>query len=171
MGGATNGDCQDSLYPSEVDNHWLNPDPSREGGTANVHIDNVVGPGSGDSMDFWLLADLPVDQPFVAAITDAGFDPVLGQFDGEVQVAVDGDGTTLPQLEGHVPASGQLLLGVTGFDDLAFEGEHTQVGPYTLRVCIIPEPTSVVLLALGGLALLLARMVPLQLCVRAGARR
>ncbi len=61
---------------------WLDPttDPRRIGGTVNVTLNNVIGPGTGDSLDFFLFAGLQPFQSFTAQIDTATFPVMIGQF-------------------------------------------------------------------------------------------
>lgn len=140
-GGA--GDCLDSLEPTGMDNHWLNADPNRVGGHVDVVIDNLLGAGTGDALDFWRFTGLPAGLPFMAEIVASEFDSRLGLFDGEVEARPLGDSVAmLTSLSGTVPGSGELLVGVTGESDIDFLGEHAEAGNYTLRVVVVPEPTA-----------------------------
>jgi len=160
FGGAASG-CVDSLAPNGLDNFWLNPDPARAGGSVDVVIDNVLGAGDGDALDFWRFTGLPAGTPFVLEVIASEFDPLLGLFDSDNPAAgpidTDGGPAVLPRLEGSVPDDGQLLAGVTGLADTGFVGEHIQVGAYTLRVTVVPEPAAGVLLAMGLAAVLWLR--------------
>jgi hypothetical protein len=156
MGQGRNG-CQqsDSLFPTEVDNHWLNPDAARVGMHVNVWIDNLVGPGGGDARDFWLFTDLAANQPYRAQIVSSSFGALVRQFDDQGQVVPPMGGGSA-SLDGIVPSSGRLRLGITGSDDPLFKGEHMQTGQYTLRVTVsstVPEPSSLVLMIVGATAL------------------
>jgi hypothetical protein len=122
----------------------------------NVLIDNLVGPGAGDSRDFWLFTDLAANQPFLAEVVSNNFGALVRQFDDQGHVIPPLVGG-LGSVQGTVPSSGRLRLGVTGSDDSLFTGEHMQTGQYTLRVTVsspVPEPSSLALFILAALALL-----------------
>ncbi|MEO0531678.1 MAG: PEP-CTERM sorting domain-containing protein, partial [Planctomycetota bacterium] len=81
------------------------------------------------------------------------FDSVLGWFDdvtGELlEDDDDGGEDLLSVIVGDVPASGEVVLAVSGFDDFDFIGEHAESGTYTLTLTEIPEPGSIALVVLG----------------------
>lgn len=121
------------------------------------------GESVGD-VDLFAFTGLPVGQSYLAE-TFAGDlgnppDTVLGVFDdlGNL-VATDDDGGNglLSQLEVNVPASGTIFLGVSGFSDFGFEGQHSQTGSYSLSLQAIPEPTSTVLWAFALIGSVLRR--------------
>ena len=66
-----------------IDNIWLDPssDPRRVGGYVTLTLNNIVGPGTGDSLDFFLFTGLQPHQAFTAQIDSAGFHALIGQFD------------------------------------------------------------------------------------------
>ncbi len=148
-GGGSN--CLDSLEPTGMDNHWLNADPNRIGGHVDVIIDNLVGAGTGDALDFWRFTGLPAGLPFRAEIVPSGFDSRLGLFQGEVDAGALGDpGSVFPSILGTVPGSGELVIGVTGEPDVDFLGEHAEAGNYALRVVVVPEPAAWALAGVGA---------------------
>ena len=131
-------------------------DPTWAGGTFDVEIDNFVDFEPGD-VDFYRFTGLEPGLPFVAEITDGDFDTVLGLFDDLTGDLLDedddaGDGL-LSLIEGVVPASGEVVLAVTGYADFGFFGQHTEFGDYTLTVTTIPEPGAA---AMASIAILLA---------------
>ncbi len=89
-------------------------------------------------------------------------DTVLGWFnDLGVLVATDDDGGdgTLSQMEVTVPSSGTLFLGVSGYADFGFVGQHNASGSYelTLEAVPVPEPTGICLIAWAMLGIGLRR--------------
>jgi len=145
----------DTLSPGAVFNYT--PPSSYPAGSFDAMIDNSVGDLTGtDPLDFVSFTGLGAGLPFVAEITAAGFDTMLGLFDdGGVLLAYDDDGGSgnLSLIAGIVPGSGNLNLAVTGWDDGDFAGWHEQAGQYTLEVTVVPEPCSAVLLLPGLLFL------------------
>ncbi|RIK68793.1 MAG: hypothetical protein DCC65_01285 [Planctomycetota bacterium] len=53
--------------------------------------------------------------------------------------------------------TGTYYLGVSGFPDFGFTGDHSEGGDYLLTVSITPEPSTLGLLAIGALALIRRR--------------
>jgi hypothetical protein len=141
------------VTPSMIDNVWLPPDTSVAnwtGYTTDVTVNNVVGPGSGDSLDFFTFSGLDPFMPFTARLTDAGFDALIGLYDGDVQVGVGMLVAGVPTLSGIADATGSVKLGVTGLGDNDFVGAHAETGQYTLEVIPIPEPAGIVLWGIGA---------------------
>ena len=118
--------------------------------TFDAVIDNTVGEPTGtDPMDFMSFTGLTPGEPFVARITSAGFDPVLGLFNdcgNLIEFNDDYESSPLPRISGIVPPGGVLNLAVTGYNDEDFEGLHAQSGGYVL---VVPEPVTLWLLAAG----------------------
>ncbi|MEO1497424.1 MAG: hypothetical protein AAFV43_09770 [Planctomycetota bacterium] len=129
---------------------FFSADAGWVGGRFDVEVDNTISDSPGD-IDFYRFSGLDPSLPFAAEIVEGDFDTVLGWFDpstGDLLADDDdgGDGT-LSLITGGVPASGEIVLAVTGFDDFGFQGLHAEFGEYTLVVSQIPEPASAVLLA------------------------
>lgn len=148
-----------SLVSGAVDTFSYS-DPAWIGGTFTVEIDNLSNFEPGD-VDFWRFTGLTPGLPFTAEITDGDFDTVLGLFDdttGDLLVEDDDGGVGgLSLLSDVVPASGDIVLAVSGFDDFGFIGVHTEFGDYTLTVTIIPEPLTLCLAAFAAPLLLTRR--------------
>ncbi len=148
----------ESVSPGMIDNVWLDPpavaEPERVGGTVDVTVNNIVGPGTGDSVDFFWFSGLLPGQEFLATLTAADFDPLLGWFGGPGNALLEASepGAAAPMITGVADQNGRALLAVTGVPDVQFKGEHVEVGQYTLVVIpeAVPEPSSVALLGLGG---------------------
>ncbi len=113
--------------------------------------------GTAGDVDLFAFTGLEAGQNYLAETFagDSGVAPdtVLGLFDNAGNIiATDDDGGlgTLSQMEVTVPDNGTLVLGVSGFSDFGFTGQHAQTGSYalTLQAVTIPEPSGVVLLAL-----------------------
>lgn len=104
--------------------------------------------GGGGDVDLYVFTGLPAGQDYLAE-TFLGYsgtapDTVLGVFDnlGNL-IATDDDGGvgTLSQLRVSVPDSGTLFLGVSGYSDFGFTGQHSQTGSYALTLQAVPEPS------------------------------
>ena len=154
----------ENVAPGMVDNIWLDPpstpEPQRAGGTVNVTINNIVGPGTGDSLDFFLFSGLLPFQKFDAMVTGAEFPALLGLFNTQTRVLVSSNSDVMPGLVGFADSQGRVLVGVSGKPDSLFKGAHAEVGDYTVEIIpvVVPEPSAGVLLIVGGaLAGFLAR--------------
>lgn len=106
-------------------------------------------------VDVFAFTGLTAGENFVAetfnGATGTTPDTVLGWFDDlGVLVATNDDGGVglLSQLEVTVPSSGTLFLGVSGFADFGFVGQHSASGSYelSLQAVAVPEPTGISLL-------------------------
>jgi hypothetical protein len=145
----------ENVWPGMVNNIWLDPssDPRRGGGTVTVTLNNVVGAGAGDSRNYYSFTGLQAGQPFTARIDAASFPGLIGLFDSNYNLtATSIPGSTTVTVAGHADPLGRVLIGVTGADDTQFTGQHAESGTYTIEVIptAVPEPSSVVLLGLGG---------------------
>jgi hypothetical protein len=150
---------------------------------ANNHVGTYMAPGDGTSIEGYLDSGdvdwyaFAVDND--AYVGAAAFDPQGVGADAQFQL-VDASGTIIewddddgiglmPSLEANIPA-GTYLLGVSAYADVTsstgltelFDGiDNLTGGPtdanFTYKVSIIsnvvPEPSSLALLALGGLLL------------------
>ena len=145
----------ESVEPNTIDNVWFNPpavfEPERVGGTVTVTLQNIVGPGSGDSVDFFQFSGLLPNQQFSASLAANGFSPLLGQF-GNANNVLQSMGGANPVLTGVADGQGKVLLAVTGAGDTQFIGQHIGVGTYSLVLSPmpVPEPQSLVLAAVGA---------------------
>ena len=145
----------ENVTPGMVDNIWLDPstDPRRVGGTVDVLLNNVIGPGTGDSRDFFVFSGLQPFQPFSAKIDVATFPAMIGQFNNSnVLVSKSSPADPTATITGHADALGRVLIGVTGAPDSGFTGQHSEVGTYTLEVVpvTVPEPSTALLLVVGA---------------------
>jgi len=144
----------ENVAPGTVDNIWLeeSSDPRRIGGTVNVTLNNIIGPGTGDSRDFFLFVGLQPFQEFTARMDAATFPAMIGVFNSSnVLVTQSNPLDPTATLSGQADALGRVLIGVTGAPDSAFAGQHAEVGTYTLEVLpvIVPEPSTAALTVLG----------------------
>ena len=155
------------VTPGMVDNLWLNPDDTLldwTGYTVDVTVNNVVGRGFGDSLDFFLFSGLAPFSPFVARLTESEFPGIIGLYDAENhRVATSVLLAGVPTIEGFADKFGRVKLGVTAEVDPQFTGEHIEMGQYTLAV--VPEPASGLMLLAG------AALVCLYRNCRRGGRR
>ena len=143
---------------SDFDFDGLSDGGGAHGQTGAYELLLFEGGGPGD-VDLYAFTGLPVGQRFLAE-TSAGAtgtspDTVLGQFDNLgnlIQTNDDGGVALFSQLDVTVPASGTLFLGVSGFADFGFTGQHSATGSYALTLQPVPEPTGIVLLALALVA-------------------
>jgi len=53
--------------------------------------------------------------------------------------------------------SGTFYLGITGFGDRNFVGNHTEFGDYVLTMSVVPEPGTMIALSAGAAALVARR--------------
>jgi len=124
----------------------------------DVYIDNnsTSTPGA-DEIDFVSFAGLAPGTSFIAEITAADFDTMLGWYDDSgVLIDCDDDGGAglLSRIEATVPASGVVNLAVSGYDWYG-DGFTTESGCYTLE--LVPEPVTLALLTVGAAAVLTRR--------------
>lgn len=145
----------ENVAPGMVDNVWLDPpntaEPQRAGGTVNVTINNIVGPGTGDSLDFFLFSGLLPNQKFDAMVTGAEFPALLGLFNTQTRLLLSSNSDIMPGLVGFADSQGRVLVGVSGKPDSLFKGEHAEVGDYSVEIIpVVPEPSAGVLLIVGG---------------------
>ena len=99
------------VTPGMIDNVWLNPDNTQSnwtGYTVDVTVNNIVGPGSGDSLDFFLFSGLTPNQPFVAHIINPGFDSLIGWYNSANVLLASGN----PTVNGIADSMGRAKIGV-----------------------------------------------------------
>lgn len=156
------GAATESIEPGAVETIFLQGTPERVGGSVDVQVKTFAG-SEGNRIDFWLFNDLAPGLMFEAEITSADFASRIGYYQDSglplLASSTGGGEGGLPLLAGIVPANGQFMIAVTGMDDDQFLGDHSGLGEYLLQVTTsnpVPEPTSAVLLALGGVAFALA---------------
>ncbi|MGF1481177.1 MAG: hypothetical protein ACFB4I_17115 [Cyanophyceae cyanobacterium] len=96
-----------------------------------------------EEVDFFSVSGLAPSTSFFALIdnTASGVDTILGSFD-ETNTLINADDDDSPfggfasALGGSVNADGTINLGVTGFDDFDFDGNHLQTGDYELFITL-----------------------------------
>lgn len=151
----------EDVNPGMIDNIWLDPDPSKPdwtGYTVDVTINNIVGAGTGDSLDFWVFSGLQPGQGFTARITNSAFPALLARVNNSnVITMISNPNDPVATLTGFADAQGKVRLGVSAVGDTLFKGEHAQTGSYTLQVIPVPEPQTMVLAAMGLAAILAVR--------------
>ncbi|HEY9818972.1 MAG TPA: hypothetical protein V6D20_24650 [Candidatus Obscuribacterales bacterium] len=111
------------------------PGPHGVEGEYELYVKLGIDSLPGD-IDFLVFPDLTPGSEFVAEVTLANFDPVLGWFDDEGQlITVDDDGGegVYPRMVGTVPPSGSVTLAVSSFPDFEFDGSHQAVSDYVVR--------------------------------------
>jgi hypothetical protein len=145
----------DDVVPGMLDNIWLDPDsdPRRAGGSVTITVTNLVGPGTGHSLDYYVFTGLQPDQPFTATFNNVGFNALIGLFNNANQLTATSQSVNgVPVLVGTADHQGRALIGVTGAGDSQFKGLHDQTGQYGLELIVAPtpEPSSAVLLGLGA---------------------
>jgi len=147
----------DELSPMTSDTEWLDPavspdpgNPNWVGYTADITLNNVIGPGTGDSLDFWLFTGLAPFQEFTA--TFAGeFAGLIAQYNAaNVRIAQTNAFDAIPTLTGTADLLGRVKIGVSAVGDTNFTGAHVAAGDYTLTLAVVPEPGSVILAGLGA---------------------
>jgi hypothetical protein len=145
----------DEISPSGMDNIWLDPmaspDPLRpnwEGYTVDMTLNNVIGPGSGDSLDFFTFTGLAAFQSFTVELT-SDFAGLIGQYNGNTRIASSVIGSPIPTIIGLADSQGRVKIGVTGAADTNFTGAHIAAGQFTLQL-IVPEPAGAISLGIGA---------------------
>ncbi|MEM6799207.1 MAG: hypothetical protein AAF589_06805 [Planctomycetota bacterium] len=128
-----------------VTDAFSDSDPSWDGGSYDIDVDNLAG--AANDVDFFRFTGLTPGVDYDAEVLDdsggeGDLDTVLGLFDGVTGelLADDDDGGvgTLSKLTVTAPASGEVVLAVSGFADFGFFGSHGETGVYTLSL----TPTS-----------------------------
>jgi len=141
----------ESLAFGEIDMFSFD-DPTWIGGSFDAFTDNAIELGS-DPLDYSRFTGLTPGEPFIAKTSDTDFgipfDTILAWVDevGDILLVDDDDGDGLKsRLFGTVPASGEVVLAVTGYPDFDLFGEHGEVGDYELTIIEgIPEPSTLLL--------------------------
>lgn len=117
---------------------------------------------SGGDVDFFAIELFAGE--FFTAITSPIGDPfgepdtMMGLFlgDGTLLAFNDDAGGLGSAIRFEVTTDGIYYLGITGFPDFDFDGSHSEVGPYVLKMsAIVPEPATLLAVGAGlaGLAL------------------
>jgi len=130
------------LEPGTVDDFYYS-DAAWISGFYDVYIDNTVGAGGANDVDFFTYTGLTPGAEFTVRTVNPALpelDTYLGWFDSngglldtndDIDVA---NGILLSQLEGTVPPEGMLTFAVTGYGDVGFVGNHQTFGSYELQL-------------------------------------
>ena len=135
---STNGTLVPGLTEefSFSDFDWFN-------GSYDVEVNNTISGGGGD-VDFFTFTGLSPGQTYSAETLDPdGFDidTLLAEFDEfGSQIGFNDDldeFTRRSRLEVIAPASGEVTLAVTAYDDFNFEGSHGETWTYELELTLV----------------------------------
>lgn len=132
-------DTIDDQFEEQAVVSFYDSDPSWEGALYDVQINNAIP----NDVDFFRFVGLTPGEDFTAETlqaADAYIDTALGLFD-ESGNLIDSDDDSgefnYSKLSGTVPASGEVVLAVTGYqDDGLFEGYHPFMGAYELALTL-----------------------------------
>lgn len=118
-------------------------EPTGHGASGDYDLYVALGVDSiqGD-VDFVSFPGLEPGREFIAEVTLANFDPILGWYDDDgTLIIVDDDGgdTVLPRIVGTVPDSGVVNIAVSAFDDFEFQGNHAAFSDYVLKLEVDSE--------------------------------
>jgi hypothetical protein len=133
------------VTPGMIDYVWLDPDDALSDAdyTVDVTVTNVAGPGSGDSLDFFVFTGLAMGESYTVQVVNSQFSTLIGWYDS----ANNRISSAASSLSVTADPSGRVKIGVTGMGDTIFEGAHALTGQYTLQ--IVPEPAGAVTFGLG----------------------
>jgi MYXO-CTERM domain-containing protein len=151
-----------SIVETELNNTFATADVLvRDPGIwADTGILELGGAGGAGDVDFFsislvegeiiVMTTTPLDDPPVHGDPDT----IIGIFDsgGALLDFDDDDGIGLgSSLFFAVPSTGTYFIGITGFPDFDFLGDHPQDGFYLLSVKVAPAPGALALLGLAGI--------------------
>lgn len=110
-----------------------------DGALYDVQVNNAIP----NDIDFFRFIGLTPGEGFTAETlpVEGGFvDTALGLFDESgnlINSNDDADESAYSKLTGIVPASGEVVLAVTGYQDIeSFDGSHPFLGPYELALTL-----------------------------------
>ena len=116
--------------------------PAWDGAFYDVQLNNAFP----NDVDFYRFTGLPAGAAYMAETLESGFDfidTVLGLFDdlgNLIDSDDDGGQFGYSKLSGVVPASGEVVLAVSGFGDIDFfDGAHPYRGEYQLDLTLLDE--------------------------------
>ncbi len=164
--GLSQSFANEEISPFNQDSIWLLPsaspdplNPNWVGFTVDMTINNIVGPGTGDSLDFFTFTGLEPFQEFTATL-DANFPALIALYDGNTRIATSSIFDLVPTLVGTADFLGRVKVGVTGGADSNFTGAHVAVGQFSLEVVpvLVPEPGSIMLLGFGAVLMGLSKL-------------
>jgi hypothetical protein len=146
------------------------------GGMAAVNAVAELTAGAGGDLDFYSVFMNPGDilsaftTPLGSQFAFDAPDTILGIFhssgvliDASDDAGVDAFGVNVlgpargSAIRFQATTAGLYYLGVTGFNDFDFLGDHAQAGLYGLTASLIPEPSSAIVLLLAGIGLMRRR--------------
>ncbi|MFY9233472.1 MAG: PEP-CTERM sorting domain-containing protein [Fimbriimonadaceae bacterium] len=151
------------LFETESNNDFASANLIARGTSPWSDIGIMRLGGTGGDIDFFKIS-LEVGETIMVMTTpmEVEFDTpdtMLGIFDfSGALVAFNDDAGGLGSAVRYTATSTEdHYIGVTGFPDGDFVGDHAQVGDYVLLVGVVPEPATMTALALGGAFLLRRR--------------
>jgi hypothetical protein len=107
--------------------------------SATASVNGSISPGD---IDFFKFTGFKSGTGFVAEVIQGDFDSFLGFLDDKgdlLDIDDDGGSEPLSRIAGIVPDSGNINLGLTGFADISFVGDHLQMGDYELSIDTFPS--------------------------------
>ncbi|TWT32310.1 hypothetical protein KOR34_40720 [Posidoniimonas corsicana] len=123
---------------------YFESDEGWDGGTYDVMVNNAFP----NDVDFFRFVGLTPGQSFTVNTEPSPLDPFssvdtyLGWFDETgSEIATNDDISSSPlnlysRLSGVVPENGELVFGVSGYGDYAFDGYHGEQGEYSLVLSV-----------------------------------
>ncbi len=152
IGGTVNPDNSINLKVTSTD------DGNFQGSLVPGNYDLFVKlDGTFADVDFFTFTDLTPGEQFAAEITAGDFDTLLARYDddGNLIHFDDNSGVSpLSKLTGIVPDSGLLNFAISTSTDPQFLGLHYDGGDYELTLTTVPEPATLVMWLLMGVAYL-----------------
>ena len=158
LNGVVQGDGSINLGVSGFSDFGFVGDHSQQG-----EYDLFVSYDTGieGDVDIFQFNGLAAGYDYVAEVTSASFDTVLGLISsagGIIETDDDGGVGLLSRLEFEVSAEGTAIIALTAYSDFSFNGDHTRSGDYALSfVPVVPEPASAAIWGAGAIALTLIR--------------
>ncbi|MEM9218435.1 MAG: hypothetical protein AAGD25_29350 [Cyanobacteria bacterium P01_F01_bin.150] len=130
----------DAWNGDEVDESSPITGPHYQVGEYTLSVATDIVDLEGD-LDFFTLSGLTPGHGFTIAESMSEYGVRFGWLDDDgtvTSVSHYSEITYREQLEGTVPATGQLNIVVSGYDDESFDGQHTNSGEYVLQVNVQP---------------------------------
>jgi len=174
--------CWATLIESETNDSRAEANPITRGPVIWVDA-GAMDLAIGGDMDFFSIR-LEGEEILMAATTPLAElftmpDTILGLFDDEGTLLVlnndagssdpgDSEENLGSKIEYQATEGATYYIGVTGYDDFDFDGNsdninignpHGETGAYALTITVIPEPATLILLALGAMLFLRKRLV------------
>jgi hypothetical protein len=154
LGGTVNGDGTINLGVSGFPDSTFIGDHQQQGEYDLFVTYDAPLPSD---VDIFQFNDLYPGLTYIAEITSASFDTVLGLFNqgGSLEQTDDDGGVGLLSRMEIVASSPSIILGVSAYSDFSFNGDHTSSGEYVLSFqAVVPEPGSAVIWGLGCVAII-----------------